>query len=236
MNKQQENPFFNILFNIVIPVIILNKGTAWFGNQSGLQTLFIALAFPITFGIYEWFKHKRKSLLSGLGILNVLLTGGLAVLKTDGLWFAFKEAAFPLLIGLFIGFSAFTKKPFFRYLIKHSQIFNWDLIRSVLTTSQSQNQLEKLFKKLTLVFSFSFFISALLTFILALYIFSGTNNLPELEKELVLNKKIADMTWIGFIVIGLPMTFIAAGIFWFFINKLKQLTQLPTKQILLIKD
>ena len=190
----------------------------------------------MSYGIYELIQHKRKSLLSGLGILNVLLTGGLAILKTDELWFAFKEAAFPLLIGLFIGASAFTKKPFFQYLTQHSQIFNWKLIQSVLTASQTQSHLDKLLKKLTLVFSLSFFISAILNFILAVYIFSGTDSLPEIERDLVLNKKIADMTWIGFIVIGLPMTCVAVGIFWFFIKKLKSITQLSTKQILLIKE
>lgn len=231
MNSKQENPLFNLSFNILIPVLVLNKGhqllPEWAERE--LLTLLLALTFPVLYGLYELIKHKRKSLLSVFGILNVLLTGGLAVLKTDGIWFAVKEAAFPLLIGLFVLASVFTKKPFFQYLMQNIKLLNWQKIHQALPPSEQDQTLKALFKKSTVMFSLSFFLSAVLNFALAFYIFYGV----KASEEGVLNQKIADMTWLGFVVIGLPMTIIAVFIFWSFIKKLKHLTGLSTEQILI---
>jgi len=126
--RQQENVFLNILCNIIVPVTILNKGSSWWGNESGVFTLLLALSFPVAYGLFELLQHQRKSLLSLMGILNVLLTGGLAILKTDGIWFALKEAAFPLLVGIFIGASAFTKKTFCLTRYKPANCFPLKLV------------------------------------------------------------------------------------------------------------
>ena len=83
------------------------------------------------------------------------------------------------------------------------------------------------------MFSFSFFISALLNFVLAIYIFSPeTGDLSPIDQKIILNKKIADMTYLGFIVIGLPMTAFALGVFWWFLKRLSQAVKLPVEQIL----
>ena len=220
MNKQ-ENPFFNLLFNLIIPVILLNKGHTVFGKHSGVLILLLALAFPIFYGLYDFIKNKRKNIISIFGVLNVLFTGGLALYKVQGIWFAIKEAIFPLLIGLFVFISAFMKKNFFEYLTHCSPIFHWELIKEKIQVSSSTEYLKKLFKQATIIFSMSFFISAVLNFILALYIFSETETtVSPAEKEIILNQKIADMTWLGFIVIGLPMTAFAFGVFWWFFKKI----------------
>ncbi len=233
--NQQENPLFSLLFNILIPIIILNKGHLFLGNKAGVLILILALMFPIFYGLFDFIKNKRKNIISLFGTLNVLLTGGFAFYKLKGIWFAVKEAAFPLLIGIFVFISAYTKKNFFEYLIRQAPIFKWALIEEKIKTFSSKNHLHDLFKKSTILFSISFFISAVLNFILALYIFSekGTQGLSLTEKEILLNKKIADMTWLGFVVIGLPMTLFAFGIFWWFLKKLTKLTLLPMEQILI---
>lgn len=230
---QQQQPFSNLIFNILLPVVILNKGSQWF-PFSETVLLLVALSFPVTYGLYEWFQYKTKNWLSVFGTLNVLFTGGLALLKVEGIWFAVKEAAFPALIGVFVWASSLTKKPFFKYLIQSSGAFNWPLITSHLRPEQ-QNMLTGLFKKYTQMFSLSFFLSAVLNFFLALYIFSQESpaGVPVAED---LNQKIADITWLGFVVIGLPMTVIAVTIFWFFIKKLSHITGLSTEQILLMKN
>ena len=118
--NQRENPFFNISFNIVIPIIILNKGHLFFGPSSGVLVLLLSLFFPIFYGVCDLIKHKRKNIISAFGILNVLFTGGLALYKLDGIWFAVKEALFPLLIGVFVLISAYGKKSFFEKISKKS--------------------------------------------------------------------------------------------------------------------
>lgn len=235
MNKP-ENPFFNFLFNLIIPVVLLNKGSLLFGKNSGVLVLLIALAFPVLYGLFDLLKNKRKNIISIFGILNVLFTGGLALYKAQGIWFAVKEAIFPLLIGIFVFISAFTKKNFFEYLTHCSPVFHWNLIEEKIQTFSSVNYLKKLFKKATIMFSLSFFISAVLNFVLAMYIFSEVDAIaPSAEKEIILNQKIADMTWLGFIVIGLPMTAFAIGIFWWFLKKLSKATHLSIEQIMVTK-
>ena len=219
--NQRENPFFNLLFNILIPIILLNKGHLIFGSKNGVLILVLALSFPVFYGVFDFIKHKRKNIISLFGILNVSFTGGFALFKLDGIWFAIKEAAFPLLIGIFVFISAYTRKNFFEYLLRQAPIFKWQLIEEKIQIFSSTNQLKVLFKKATIMFSISFFISAVLNFILAIYIFSE-NNMPGIstnETEMILNKKIADMTWLGFIVIGLPMTRFR---YWYFVVVFKK--------------
>ena len=232
---QRENPFFNILFNLLIPIILLNKGHMLLGKNEGVLVLLLALAFPVSYGVFDFIKNKRKNIISIFGTINVLLTGGFALYKLDGIWFAIKEATFPLLIGVFVFVSAYTKKSFFEYLSHHAPLFKWDLIKEQIQATSSFEHLTTLFKKATIMFSLSFFISAILNFVLALYIFSeqGPPEISLAEKEIILNKKIADMTWLGFVVIGLPMTLFAIGVFWWFLKKLSKLTQLPIEQLII---
>lgn len=231
--NQKENPLLSLFFNIVIPVIILNKGHVLLHDPSGVITLIVALAFPSIYGTYDLIQHKRKNIIAAFGILNVLMTGGLALLKMDGIWFAVKEASFPLLIGIFILISAYTKTSFFTYLINQAEWLKQQMTAPYIETPQKQNKLNILLKQSTILFSISFFISALLNFILALYVFSPTDTtLPDTDRSLILNQKIADMTWISLLVIGLPMTIIAAWIFWRFLKKLSDITQQPIEQIL----
>lgn len=205
------------------------------GKNAGVLVLLLALAFPVFYGVFDFIKNKRKNIISIFGTINVLLTGGFALYKLDGIWFAIKEATFPLLIGVFVFISAYTKKSFFEYLSHHAPLFKWDLIKEQIQAISSLEHLTTLFKKATIMFSLSFFISAILNFVLALYIFSeqGPPEISLAEKEMILNKKIADMTWLGFVVIGLPMTLFAIGIFWWFLKKLSKLTQLPIEQLMI---
>ena len=229
MNQKNENIFINISCNIIIPIIILNKGHHIFTHQPAVWSLLLALLFPIGYGLFDLVKNKKKNLISIFGILNVLFTGGLALFKMKGIWFAVKEAAFPLLIGIFVFISAYTKKSFFKYITQQSQIFNWEVIHA----SANEQQLSKLFRSSTIIFSFSFLLSAVMNFLLAIYIFiEPGNDLSEAQKEIILNKQIGDMTWMGFVVIGLPLTLFSAGILWYFIKELSQICQLPKSQLL----
>ncbi len=229
MNQKHENIFVNICCNIVIPILILNKGHHFFTHQPAVWSLLSALLFPIGYGLFDLLKNKKKNIISIFGVLNVLFTGGLALFKVKGIWFAVKEAGFPLLIAVFVFISAYTKKSFFKYITQQSQLFNWEAIHAV----ASEQQLNKLFRQSTIIFSLSFLLSAVMNFILAIYIFTELDSsLPEVQKEIILNKQIADMTWMGFVVIGLPLTLFSAGILWYFIKELSKISQLPKSQLI----
>lgn len=230
MMHRKENPFLSLSFNIILPVLILNKGQLL--DPSGVITLFVALAFPSLYGAYDWIRNKKKNIIAIFGVLNVLMSGGFALFHLDGIWFAVKEASFPLLIGAFVLFSATTKTPFFEYMLVQSGLIKLsNLIPN--NDTDSLSQIKKIFKQSTILFSASFFISAILNFLLAWFIFSPiSESSSEVDKTLILNQQIADMTWMGMLVIGVPMTIIAAWIFWQFLKKLSLITKTPIEQIL----
>ena len=101
MVQQKNNPLLDLLISIVIPSIILMK----FSGEDHLGTvwgLVVALSFPLFYGLYERITQQKFNIISILGLISVLLTGGIGLLKLDPEWLAIKEAAVPLVIGLIV--------------------------------------------------------------------------------------------------------------------------------------
>lgn len=225
-----DNPLYNILFNILLPVIVLNKATAYIGAP---QALVLALAIPVAYGLWDLVQKKKTNWMSVLGILNVLLTGGLALLQLEGIWFAVKEAAFPLLLGIAVCASAFSKKPFLKTIVFQPQALNVDNILNALPADQGAHKLEAHFRTSTLLFSGSFVISSILNFFLAYYIFSEIPvEILEPQRSVILNDQIAKMTSLSFVVIVLPLMLVSALVMWYLLSGIKKLTALDWPQIL----
>tara|TARA_B110001454_G_scaffold219099_1_gene249893 strand:+ start:126 stop:842 length:717 start_codon:yes stop_codon:yes gene_type:complete len=227
---QRENPLLNILFNIVIPILILNKGGKWFGPK---EALFVALAFPIFYGIYDYVQQKKTNYISLLGILNVGFTGGFALLKLEGIWFAVKEASFPILVGSFVLFSAFTKAPFVKTLFLNPQLLKMDSILASIAEKKREQEFEMLLKRGTILLSSSFVLSAILNFSLAYYIFTPiAASLGEEQRAEVLNLQIAQMTQWSFIVIMIPSMLALISIMVYLFNQMKRITGLSNDELL----
>jgi intracellular septation protein A len=229
--QKQPNSFTHILFNILIPVIILNKG-----HKYGLDaqvSLLIALSFPLFFSIKSLVQSKKVDFISLLGLLNVLVSGVFTLLTLEGVWFAIKEAAFPLLIGAFVLGSSFTKSPFFKTLFLNPTTFNIEAVDSRLDTEEKKQNFEKLMQHLTQLLSISFLLSAILNFVLAIYIFTPlAQDLTEVQKQEVLNEQLSQMTLYSLGVILIPsMIFLGSLIFYAF-KKINKITGLTTEELL----
>jgi len=210
---QQENGFLNILFNILIPILILNKLSKVVGP---FWALVLALAFPLGYGIYDLLKRGKTNPLSVLGLLNVALTGGLALAGIHGIWFAVKEAAFPTLVGLFVLGSAFTKKPFVESLFLNPGIMNVDLLESKLKEHGKQIEFHEHLRKATMWLSLSFAFSAICNFVLAYRIFKDIDGaLPSESQATILNEQIAQMTTWSMAVIMVPSIIFLMAILWY---------------------
>ncbi len=234
-SSSKESPLasiLSILFNILLPVIILNKLTdKWGGDHGPLYTLLLALSLPIVYGLFDYYKNQQKNLLSLFGCINIVATGGLALLQLEGIWFAVKEALFPLLIGIAVLISAYTKKPLIDLIA--SNILNIHLIHQSIEENGKTRQLKTLFKNSTLIFALSFFLSSFLNFILAMWIFQDIDPaISSTEKAAILNAQVSKMTWMGYVVIALPLTFIMIFNLWYLIRGIKKLTQLSLNEIL----
>lgn len=234
--RPAQNPnkiWMNLLLDIVLPVMILNKLSPYLGEKGPLYALLLAISLPLGHGIYDFIKDKKINWLSLLGLMNVLLTGGFALLKLEGIWFAVKEASFPALIGIFVFFSSFTKKPLFSFFLNQPGLFSMELIQERLNNLNNQLGYQKLIQRCTVFFSATFFLSALLNFILAIRIFKNIPlDLSENEKAEMLNTQIADMTWMGYVVIALPLMVITTSLFYYCLRNLSKLTELSLNELM----
>lgn len=222
MHSSNDNNFSNIFINIIIPVLILNKGAKL--GLTAVQALLIALAFPLINGVYSLIKDKKVNFISVLGLANILFSGVLTLLALGGIWFAVKEAIFPLLIGIFVFASSRTKKPFFETMFLNPSIFQLDKLDAALDSEQKKKDFNDLIIKSTQYLSMSFLLSAALNFGLSLYIFTPLSEDLNIEqKQQMLNEQLSHMTAYSMIVILVP-TLIFVGFIMY--NAFKKTTAL----------
>lgn len=229
----KENPLMSIIFNIALPLIILQQLSRRLGDEGPMIALVVALAIPFGYGLVDYIKRKHKNYISLLGIINILMTGGLALFETEGFWFTIKEAAFPLVIGVGVFCSAFTKRPFMELMAYNENFMNVDRIEARLQKLGTKPEFENHLRRSTFFLSFSFLLSSVLNFLLASWIFTEIDSsLPEIERRALLNEQIADMTWLGYVVIAIPLMVFTIFVMWHLINGIKKYSKLSLNEIL----
>lgn len=234
MDDNKENPLLNLGINIVLPVVALKQLS---GRIDPTYALIVALAFPVGYFIFDYLKFKKKNLMSILGFINILLTGGLALFNAKGIWFAVKEAAFPLILGLVVFFSRYTNKPLMKVFVYNNKFMDVKKIDNIVNEKENKAQFDLHFKKSTSLLAYSFFLSSILNYILARIIFTEIDpSLTEKAYQILLNDQIAKMTWVSFIVIAIPLTLFMLGIGVHLNNGLRRLTNLKTEEIFPILD
>jgi hypothetical protein len=184
--SQKETPksaIFNLIFNIVIPSVILSKysDSAHLGPVKGL---IIAISFPIVYGSWDLLVLKKWNLFSLLGFASILLTGSLTLLQLDGFWFAVKEAAIPIIIGTVVFITAKSRYNLIRTIILNPEIFKIDLIESKIKENNQEEEFERLIIKTTYIFVLSFVFAAISNFVLATIILKSPAGTPEFNQEL----------------------------------------------------
>lgn len=221
----------HILFNILIPVVILNKG-----HKYGLDAkvaLIIALSFPLFFTLKSLITSKKVDFISLLGLMNVLISGVLTLLALGGIWFAIKEAAFPLLIGCFVLGSSYTKAPFFQTLFLNPKTFDVEKVEARLDDEIKKQNFFELMKHLTRWLSLSFLLSATLNFLLALHIFEPlSESLTQVQKQELLNEQLSQMTLYSLGIILVPSMIFLGSLLFYAFKKIRDLTGLAAEELL----
>ncbi|MGZ3722111.1 MAG: VC0807 family protein [Bdellovibrionales bacterium] len=225
-----ENPLLSLVVNILIPVMILNKGSHFISSQ---LTLLVALCFPLVYGIQDYVRRKHKNYVSLVGLVNILLTGSLALMSLNGIWFAFKEATLPSVLGCLVLFSAWTKNPAAKILFCNPHVLNMELIEERLATLARESVFLKILKQTTLWLSLSFFTSAAANFTLALGIFKDIDpKLANEEQMSILNAQLAHMTWLGFGVVALPLMVFSGILIYVFLHRVSKLIDVPVDSLM----
>jgi hypothetical protein len=206
--KKRENGFHSILFNILIPVLILTQADRFIDRPAAV--LVIALAFPVAYFIYDHRRRGKANFISILGFISILLTGGVGLMQLPRFWFIVKETAIPGLIGLAVLGSLLTRRPLIRLLVYSPEVFDVDRIQKALRERGTEAAMDRLLRRSTFLLSLSFFLSAVLNFILARH-FVRTE--PSVDPA-AFNAEVGAMTGWSYVVIAVPsMAFMLAVIF-----------------------
>ena len=222
--KNNENGLANIAFNIIIPVLLLTKSDDWFG-LSPTWSLILALMFPVCYGVYYLIISKKYNFFSILGVISILLTGGIGLLKLPKEWVAIKEAAVPLAFGIAVLISLRTKYPLVRMFFYNKQIIQVDKVDDALQENGKRTEFNKLLKECTYLLAASFLLSAVLNYTLAKIIIKSETGTQAFTEEL------GKLTGWSFPMIALPCTLVMVFGLWKLIKGVESLTGLDFDSI-----
>ncbi|MCC2614919.1 MFS transporter [Aestuariibacter halophilus] len=214
---QQGGFFGNLVFNIILPVVIMTYlspedrlGPAW--------SIVAALIFPIGFGIYDLIKAGKVNGFSVLGIVSVLLTGGISLLELPAEYIAIKEATIPGLIGIAVLISQYTGKPLVKMLILNERLVDWPALNTMLDEKRCQEAFNKKINNSAYIVASSFFLSSALNYILAKLILVSPPGTPAYTEEL------GRMTALSYPVIVIPSMILLMAALWYLFAQIKKLT------------
>ncbi len=221
----KQRPMVDLLITIVIPSFILMK----FSGDENLgvtSALVLALAFPITWGAFEFFKRSKLNYFALLGLLSVGITGGIGLLQLDQQWIAVKEAAIPGLIGLAVLVSTRTRYPLIKTLLYNPGVLDVGRIQRKLEETGDSALFEARLLKATYFLSGTFFFSAGMNYILAkLIVISPTGSAA-------FNEELGRLTLLSYPVIAIPSTLMMMAILYYIWRTVHRMTGLELEELL----
>ena len=227
--QHKPRPMIDLVVSILLPSFILMKlsGNDELGATGGLV---VALAFPISWGLFELIKYKKFNFIALLGLISVLLTGGIGLFELDNKWLAIKEAAIPGLISVAVLVSAFTPYPLVKTLLFNPEVLDVEKIKQRLQEKASMPLFENRLMKATFFVAGSFGFSAVMNYILAKWIVVSAAGTPEFNEEL------GQLTLYSYPMIALPSMLMMGGIFYYLWRTIHDLTGLELEDVLALKD
>ncbi len=222
--SKRENLLINLAFNILIPSLILAKLSAQ-GRLGPTTALVTALAFPLGYGLYDFWQRRTANFVSIIGFISVLLTGGLGLLQVEGGWFAVKEASVPGVIGIAVWASMRSRRPLVRQFLFNEQVIDVAKVDAALEAHAGRPAFDRLLANASYWLVASFMFSAALNFALARWLLRSPAGTPEFNAEL------AKMNLLSWPVIALPSTAIMLFALWQLLGGITRLTGLKLEEI-----
>ncbi|MBQ2722618.1 MAG: MFS transporter [Opitutales bacterium] len=232
MGQKKENVWLNLGFNIVAPSLILVKGKKIFESilpvSDNLDVIVFvsALAFPLVYGVYDLLRRRKWNIFSVIGLLSVVLTGGIGLMKLSRECMILKETIVPLVLGGAVLATALTKKPLAKMIMLNEDIVDVKKIDDALDARGTRAEYDSALKTATYWVSASFLLSAILNFALASYIFKS-----EVGTE-AFNEEVGTMTALSFPVIAVPTTIMFIFAMYKFFGALSKNTGLSLEEIM----
>ncbi|MAB24665.1 MAG: MFS transporter [Pseudomonadales bacterium] len=223
--QHKSRPMVDLLVSILLPSIILMK----FSGEADLgasKALILALALPLCWGLFELIQYRKFNFIALLGVVSVLLTGGIGLLKLDPQWLAVKEAAVPGVIGIAVLVSTRTRYPLIRTLLYNEKVIN---VARVQERLQARGQVEIFNQRLlraTYFLAGTFFFSSVMNYIVAKWIVispAGTE---------AFNEELGQMTLVSYPMIAIPSMIMMMAILFYLWRTIHGLTGLKMEEIM----
>jgi len=217
--EHKQRPMVDLLVSIIVPSLILMKlsGEEHLGPTGALIT---ALALPLGWGIFEFVQFKKFNWIALLGLISVLLTGGIGLLKLDVQWLAIKEAAIPAIIGLGVLASTFTRYPLIKTMLYNPKIMNIEKIEEKLKENDKTEVFNSRLMKSNYLFAGTFLFSAIMNYVLAKWIVTSPTGSEAFNEEL------GQMTLYSYPMIAIPSMVMMMAIFYYLWRTINGLTGL----------
>ena len=195
--KSTSSLLLDIGINVALPSIILLRGED-LTSFDPLQILFIALLFPFCYGLYDLLRTKRFNMFSVLGFVSTALTGSIGILQLDAMWLAVKEALIPLVFGIAILLTlrSNVSQPFMKDMIE--PLLHEQHLDEVINDPKKKEQYHEKSRTATLIFASSFFVSAILNFLLTRFLVVSKPG------STMFNEELGKLTALSYPVIVVP--------------------------------
>jgi len=221
----KPRPLVDILISIVIPSVILMKASG--DDRLGATgALVVALAFPVLWGLHELVRYRKRNVMALLGVVSVLLTGSIGLLKIDAQWLAVKEAAVPLAIGLGVLVAQRLGYPLVQTLLLNPALMDVERIRHELDARDNRVVFERRLSHANMLLAGTFLFSSVMNYLLARMIVTSESGTAAFNEEL------GRMTLLSYPVIAIPSMIMMLGIFWFIWRAVNRLTGLGLEDIM----
>ncbi len=241
-NQKRESIWLNLGFNLVLPIQILRKGDDWLGEPLagrlgapadgalvGSVILVIAIAFPIGYGLWDLRRRKRWNIISILGAVSALLTGGIGLIPgATAAMFAVKEAALPAILATVTVFTLKTKKPLVKLFLYNPDFLHVERVETALEERGTKEVFDALLVRCTWLIAGSFILSAFLNYILADIIVVT----EPYENKTAFNEQVGAMMGWSFPIISIPCMVVTFFAFWQLVKGIKAHAGLGIEQVL----
>ncbi len=222
--KRPENLWINLICNLLVPTVILIRFSSdrYLGPVWGLVG---ALIFPLGYGIWDFATRRETNFFSIIGFVSVLLSGGLGLLKVQGVWFAVKDAAIPAVMALAVLFSLRSKTPLIRAVLLNEQILDIAAIESALDARNERAAFDRMLVRASYGFAATLLVVAVVHFFIVYSILKSPPGTPAFNAEL------GRIHFITPLAVALPSTAALMVVLWRVVTGIEKLTGLSSDAI-----
>ncbi len=232
--------------SVLAPVLILDHCSSegdklW--QVGTTPAMIVALSLPLGYGIYHFIRTHKADAVNIMGLIGTLLTAFVTVYANTGengaiqadtpWWYAAKEATIPLLLASAIVLTAKGSGSLLRVFVYTDGIFDIPRIEKKVEAQKLTAGYQQVLFRASLLTASSLVVSSLANFGLSLYFLIPVTKAPAAEQSLLYNYAVSDMTWWGYLIIGVPILGTLIGVIVYLRKALHKLTGLDQSDIFL---